>query len=196
MPKIVDHEKQKQIVAEAAIRVIKREGIEQATVRNIAKEANLSVGSLRHYFSTQSELYAFTMNFVSERVKQRIKRMNFDGPPIVVIKNLLKEFIPLNEETRVEMEVWLAFTTKALVDPYLQPLSEKVYEELKFVMSYIIEKLIQNGLTKPHINQDLETDRLYALIDGLAMHIIMHPDKISSDQVDLIIEHHLQTLCK
>ena len=59
MPKIVDHDKQRQRVAEVALRVIQRGGLEKATVRNIAEEAELSVGSLRHYFTSQAELLAF-----------------------------------------------------------------------------------------------------------------------------------------
>ncbi|MGM0975119.1 MAG: TetR/AcrR family transcriptional regulator [Bacillota bacterium] len=64
MPKKVDHEKQKKVLAKAAWRVIKKEGIEGASVRKIAKEAGLSAGSLRHYFSNQSELLAYSMNLV------------------------------------------------------------------------------------------------------------------------------------
>ena len=58
MPKIVDHDKQRQRVAEAPAG--DSEGwTRKATVRNIAEEAELSVGSLRHYFTSQAELLAF-----------------------------------------------------------------------------------------------------------------------------------------
>ncbi|MFT4412820.1 TetR/AcrR family transcriptional regulator [Fredinandcohnia humi] len=196
MPKIVDHDKQKEKLAEATLRIIKRDGMEQATVRNIAKEANMSVGSLRHYFSTQSELYAFTMNLVSERVNNRISQMDFNGPPLEVMTNVLKEVVPLKPETRLEMEVWLAFTARALVDPFLKPLSERVYIELKEGITRIIDGLLLLNLGKPDMNKDLEIERLYALVDGLAMHSILHPDKISAEMVELVIAHHLQTLCK
>ncbi|MEN2447820.1 TetR family transcriptional regulator, partial [Bacillus sp. JR_15] len=59
MPKIVDHEKQKEKIAEAVWNVIHRDGLEQCTVRNVAKEAGLSAGSMRHYFPHQSELFIY-----------------------------------------------------------------------------------------------------------------------------------------
>ena len=68
MPKIVDHDKQRLLVAEAAWRVIRRDGMEQASVRKIAEEAGISPGSMRHYFSTQSELLLYAMTLVSDRV--------------------------------------------------------------------------------------------------------------------------------
>lgn len=74
MPKLVDHDKQRVLVAEAAWRIIRRDGMEQASVRNIAEEAGVSVGSMRHYFSTQSELLRYAMNLVSERVSHRVQK--------------------------------------------------------------------------------------------------------------------------
>ncbi|MBJ8056453.1 TetR family transcriptional regulator, partial [Bacillus cereus] len=79
MPKIVDHHKQKQKVAQAAMRVIKQEGLESASVRKIAVEAGISAGSMRHYFSTQQELFLFSMNLIQERVKERIAKLPLNG---------------------------------------------------------------------------------------------------------------------
>jgi Uncharacterized protein conserved in bacteria len=59
VPKVVDPAERRRELAEAVWRVIRRDGLEQASVRNVAREADLSMGSLRHYFATQSELMAF-----------------------------------------------------------------------------------------------------------------------------------------
>ncbi|WP_433922288.1 TetR/AcrR family transcriptional regulator [Paenibacillus taichungensis] len=98
MPKIVDHDKQRLLVAEAAWRVIRRDGMEQASVRNIALEAGISAGSMRHYFSTQSELLLYAMNLVSERVSNRITQMSFDASPLENMKLLLLELLPSTDE--------------------------------------------------------------------------------------------------
>ncbi|WP_027410014.1 TetR/AcrR family transcriptional regulator [Anoxybacteroides tepidamans] len=196
MPKIVDHEKQRKRIAEATWRVIMRDGLEKATVRHIAKEAGISAGSLRHYFSSQSELLAFSMQLVSERVKERIEAIRFSGPPLDGIKRFLLELLPLTDETRKEMEVWLAFTQKALWDKDLDPLSERMYNELRSAIQRMIETLIQLGITKPDLPVDLETERLYALIDGLAMHGIMQPEQLSPEQIEAIVDYHLRSLCQ
>ncbi|RKJ72007.1 TetR family transcriptional regulator, partial [Butyricicoccus sp. 1XD8-22] len=46
--------------------------LEGASVRSIAKEANLSLGAVRHYFNTQEELLEFAMQLVEEQVRERI----------------------------------------------------------------------------------------------------------------------------
>ncbi|GIN89025.1 TetR/AcrR family transcriptional regulator [Siminovitchia terrae] len=196
MPKIVDHEKQKQRVAEAAWRVIREEGMEQATVRKIAEEAGMSVGSLRYYFSSQSELFAFSMNLVSERVKERIRSISFSGPPRESMKLLLKELLPMDEEKRFEGEVWFAFTAKALSDKSLLSLSQQVYRELRSVMALIINSLVDQGLALPDLNAELETERLYALIDGLAIHGTLEPGQVTPDLMENIVTAHLKSICK
>ena len=47
MPKHVNHDEQKTEIAQAALRVISRMGIESATMRGIATEAGCTTGLLR-----------------------------------------------------------------------------------------------------------------------------------------------------
>ena len=72
MPKVVDHEQRRRELAHAVWRVIRRQGVDQASVRTVALEAGWSPGALRHYFATQSELLAFAMRLVVERIEGRI----------------------------------------------------------------------------------------------------------------------------
>lgn len=114
MPKIIDHHKRKVRIAEATWKVIVDEGIEQASVRKIAKAAGLSTGSLRHYFSSQSELLRFSMEMVSERVIERAKAREYseDISPLEFLTEGVYEVLPVNDERKIEMEVWLLFRRK------------------------------------------------------------------------------------
>lgn len=196
MPKIVDHEERKEKLAEAAWRVIRRDGLERASVRTIAAEAGISAGSMRHYFSTQSELLAFSMKLVSDRVKARIRSTEFTGEPFEDIQLLLYELLPIDEEQSAEMEVWFNFTAKALVDPALQSLSNEVDDELRAAMSQSIDLLVDSGLARPDLNREIESERLYALIDGLAVHAVMQPGRVTSDVLKSVVLHHLEALCQ
>ncbi len=72
MPRVVDPVARRNDLAEAVWRVIRREGLEGASVRAVAREAGLSMGSLRHYFGTQSELLIFAMRMVMDRIERRV----------------------------------------------------------------------------------------------------------------------------
>ncbi|MBE7684215.1 MULTISPECIES: TetR/AcrR family transcriptional regulator [Paenibacillus] len=196
MPKIVDHDKQRLLVAEAAWRIIRRDGMEQASVRNIAEEAGISAGSMRHYFSTQSELLLYAMNLVTERVSNRIKQMSFNGSPMENMKHLLLEFMPNTDEKMAEMEVWFAFTAKSKTDPALKALADKVYDEIRQAVATVIMHLVKLNLSRPDLNEELEIERLYALVDGLSIHAVLRPDQMTSEIMENALSLHLAALCR
>ncbi|GAS85756.1 TetR family transcriptional regulator [Paenibacillus amylolyticus] len=196
MPKIVDHDKQRVLVAEAAWRIIRRDGMEQASVRNIAEEAGISVGSMRHYFSTQSELLLYAMNLVSERVSHRVQQMSFTGSPMDNMKCLLFEFLPNTEEKLAEMEVWYAFTARSKTDSTLKELADTVYDELRQAVGSVITYLIKLDLSRPDLDKELEIERLYALVDGLGIHTVLRPDQMNAKLMDDILTLHLASLCR
>ncbi|MDN8587642.1 TetR family transcriptional regulator [Chryseobacterium mucoviscidosis] len=195
MPKIVDHEKQRIIVADAAIRVIRDNGLDHATVRNIAKEAGLSVGSMRHYFATQAELFAFCMNLFAERVQQRVEALQMTDSVLQNMKHLLFSFLPLDEERKIEMEVWFSFSAKVLVYPELQKLSDQMHQGMYRSAQLVIQELQKQGMTCTGMDTEIETEKLYALIDGLAIHMLMQPERLTVKKVENVIEQHLSMLC-
>lgn len=201
MPKIVDHKKQREKVAQAVWRVVLKHGIEKASVRNIAKEANLPVSTMRHYFSNQSELLLFTMEYILSRIEHRFLKFanQLDKDRISAFeaaKQLIKFFIHIfNQEEQSEMKVWLSFTAKALHDEKMKKLSRQMYMELYEIMEAVFEILKEGKILKSGLDTELEVQRLYALTDGLALHCVMRPDFMTKEKVDAIITRHLASLC-
>jgi DNA-binding transcriptional regulator YbjK len=162
VPKVVDHEARREELAGALWRVIERDGIEAASLRRVAREAGWSVGALRHYFATQSQLLAFAMELVVRRVADRVAAL--DDP-----RAILHQVLPLDAERRAEMHVWLAFTSQALADPALRELRDEAHDRLRELC-----RAVAAALGAPHPDRDGE--RLHALIDGLALHAVLAPD--------------------
>ncbi|GGO09305.1 TetR/AcrR family transcriptional regulator [Saccharibacillus kuerlensis] len=196
MPKIVDHEQQKIKVAEAAWRIIRRSGIENASVRNVAQETGISPGSMRHYFSTQAELFSFSMNLVSERVNKRIFALSFERPVPEVARDVLRELVPLNEETRSEMEVWLAFTSKSMSEPSLRDHADRVYKEMKETMTRIVQALVDYGFASQSLDVEGEALRMQMFVDGVALHGLLYPDRMPPSSMEQMLDHYLDSLCK
>ena len=72
MPKIVDHEKQRETFARAAMRLMALDGLEGVTMRAVASEAGLSYGSLFHYFSSKEELLMHAVECSTSSQTQRV----------------------------------------------------------------------------------------------------------------------------
>ncbi|OJH16816.1 TetR/AcrR family transcriptional regulator [Heyndrickxia sp. FSL K6-6286] len=193
MPKIVDHEQRRTQIAEATWRVILDNGMEGATVRNIAKEAGLSLGALRHYFSTQNELLIYAMNLVKERVTERINKLVMsDLPPKEKVVSILMEIVPVNTETIAEMEVWLAFTfhSKNKVDIF-DHVNDRIFQGIQKLMAL----LEMNQLLKKNVNKDIEAERLYAIVDGLAFHAMQEPQRVTKEWIHNVFTYHLDSIC-
>lgn len=193
MPKIVDHEERKKRIAEAMWRVILDKGMEGATVRNIAEEAGLSLGALRYYFQNQDDLLVYAMELVIERANARIEVvMQRNLPPKERVIAVLLECVPINTESRAEMAVWFAF--KAHVKHRTSTLNipdDGILEGMQKLIHYLHT---MNSL-KTDLNLDLEVERLYALIDGIAMHALLDPERLNSDRVIKTIHYHMDSIC-
>lgn len=199
MPRVVDRAERRRELGEATWRVIRRDGLERASVRTVAREAGVSVGSLRHYFETQSELLAFSMRLVAERVTERVVErvgaLELAGDPRHRILAVIGELLPLDDERRAEGEVWLAFTGRALVDPDLRVLNEEVYGGLHNVFGLLVDVLIRRGPAVSGLDAQVEAERLYALVDGLAVHAVTQPSQMPPERLSKVVAHHLDSLC-
>jgi AcrR family transcriptional regulator len=168
MPKAVDHAARREELAAALWRVVMRDGIEAASIRRVATEAGWSSGSLRHYFDTQSDLLAFAMELVMRRARRRIEALADDPDPRAWAEKVLHEVLPLDDERRAEMHVWLAFTTRAAVDRRLAALRDEAHAALRGLCRQLGEAL---GSPDP----DVDGERLHAFVDGLALHAVLTP---------------------
>ncbi|HET9289599.1 MAG TPA: TetR family transcriptional regulator C-terminal domain-containing protein, partial [Actinomycetes bacterium] len=183
MPKLVDPEQRRAAIAEAVWTVIRRDGLQRASVRNVAREAGLSMGSLRHYFSTQSELLCFAMQLVGDRARARVRTLRPAADPRQGAEQLLAELVPLDDERRAESEVWLAFTDRALVDPDQRAIHQRIHDQLYGACVTAVTLLADAGLTPADLDVPLEATRLQALVDGLALHAVMRPEKVPPSRI-------------
>jgi AcrR family transcriptional regulator len=194
MPKLVDHEQRRAQLAEAVWTVIRRDGLEHASVRNVAREAGLSMGSLRHDFATQSELLCFAMQLVGDRARDRVRALEPAGDARQLAEQLLHQLVPLDDERRAESEVWLAFTGRALVDPQQRAIHQQIHDQLNGACTTAITLLVDAGLAADGLDVALEASRLHALLDGLALHAVMRPEQVPPWRATAVIARHLDTL--
>jgi AcrR family transcriptional regulator len=194
VPKLVDHEERRRELGDAVWRVIRSRGVDGASIRTVAREAGWSPGALRHYFSTQSELLTFAMQMVVERIEARVSALEPPADPRRAVEQRLHELLPLDKERRAENEVWLAFAGRALVDPQLRARHVEVDEELRRACLGALEQLGSGGRLRQGLDLALEAERLHGLLDGLALHTAMRPDRMSPELIRSVLARHLDSL--
>ncbi|KJS54212.1 TetR family transcriptional regulator [Streptomyces rubellomurinus subsp. indigoferus] len=201
MPKIVDPAERRQAVADAVLRVAAREGLEHASLRNVAEEAGLAIGSVRHYFAGSSELMLFAMGELARRIDDRIRthaRALLDPAAgtdrHARTRELLAEVLPLDAERREESALWLSFVTAARTRPELRARSAEMQAGLDELVRHVLTEARHAGGVAPGLDLAVETRRLSALLDGLTLQAVQHPDLVGPDDLRAALAAHLDGL--
>ncbi|MDP9864534.1 MULTISPECIES: TetR/AcrR family transcriptional regulator [Streptosporangium] len=204
MPKIVDPQERRRAVVEAVFRVVERDGLEQASLRNVAAEAGLAIGSVRHYFTAHSELMVFAMRAMSERVTGRLvahadRLLDADAPLTPHERRetairMLAEVLPLDGERRREAVVWLAFVAAARTRPELRPHTDELYNGLLALTTRVLEGARRAGRLRSDADIALEARGLCALLDGMSLQAVLHPGSLDPETMLMVLRRHLAAL--
>ena len=172
MPRTIDRDARKVRLAQAVWQVILDRGISAVSVRTVAEQAGVVVGSLRHLFPTRAELLQFSAELMVQRATDRVLAVREGSDPADYALEVLKNFLPLAADSRAELEVNIALIAESPALPQLVPIRNRAYEELGNACLRLTEKVAG----RPGDPELVERARhLHALLDGLALHLLMEP---------------------
>ncbi len=201
MPKIVDAEARRHEVVQAVFRIIASDGLERASLREVADEAELAVGSVRHYFASSDELLVFSFGAVIDRIAGRLETAlaSVEGAAPEspeqhnAVLNLLGQFLPLDEELAVDACVWMAFRHAARIKPVLAAEAERSHRTVAAVVGRLI-MILNPGEADAQQNLVTEAERLLATMDGLCMHALLQPEWMTAEMCSDVLTAHLRSL--
>ena len=185
---------------EAVLRIIAVDGLERASLREVADEAGLAVGSVRHYFDGSEELLSYTFAVVVDRILARLQ----DGLPAVrstapgsgeqreAVLTLLGAILPLDGQRAVEACAWLAFRNAARIRPFLAAEADRSYREVAAVVGQVVMELLPDD--EPQERLVVEAERLLATLDGLCMHALLQPEWLTAGMCRDVLDGHLDGL--
>lgn len=220
MPKFVDAALRRQEVVEAVFRIVAADGLERASLREVADEAELAVGSVRHYFASSDELLAHSFGVVVDRIVRRLaaadERLAESQPGTPEhhegVLTLLGEFLPLDEERAVDACVWMAFKAAARTKPFLAPEADRSHRAVAAIVGRLVMELSAgagtsgagataagNDAAGPDAAAEqqrlvTEAERLLATLDGLTLHALLQPEWMTAQMCSDVLESHLNGL--
>lgn len=198
MPKIVDAEVRRGEVVDAVFRIIAVDGLERASLREVADEAGLAVGSVRHYFASSEELLTYSFATVVDRILLRLSDALAALEQLApgtsehheAVLTLLGELLPLDEQRAVDACVWMAFKNAARIRPFLAAEADRSHRGVAAVVGRLVTELVPEGGNGQH-SLVVEAERLLAAIDGLCMHALLQPEWMTAQMCRDVLEQHL-----
>ncbi|GAA5184599.1 TetR/AcrR family transcriptional regulator [Rugosimonospora acidiphila] len=196
MPKRVDHQARREQITEAVFRLIAAHGMEAISLRDVAAEAGVSMGLVQHYFRSKDEMLHFAMDSLGQRVARRfaarIARLPAPRTVRTVLRTAMFEVIPMDEESRADACVSMAFFARALVEPGFAAVLREAYPSMLGAVSEQLRRAIGGGELPPETDPEQEAINLYALTQGLLGPLLIgHYDPAAAAAA---IDHHLDRL--
>ncbi|NUP61403.1 MAG: TetR family transcriptional regulator [Nonomuraea sp.] len=183
MPKIVDHDERRAEVLSAARRVIVRDGIDAATTRAIAKEAGYSNGVLAHYFADKDEILLSALRQSHQRIRTRLTRKVEGVTGLAALRELLLDNLPLDAERTQESRLEVSFWSRSLASERLAEVQRAEAAELRAAVRELLGQARAAGELRTDDNLDDLAEHLLALVDGLSLHLLLYPGRLT--RVDL-----------
>ena len=176
MPRQVDHDARRRLIAEALWRVASRQGLDAVSLRHVAAEAGVSMGMVQHYFTTKEDMLRFALETIGERVAQRIGQrvaaLSDRSDPHGLVRTVLLEMLPLDEPRRLEAHVGFAFMARAAVQPGIAEHLREQYGQLRDFVAGQVRVAQLTGQTAAELDPDHEAVVLLSLLEGLAAHTL------------------------
>jgi AcrR family transcriptional regulator len=181
-------------VAQAAWRVIVREGLDRASMRAIAQELGCSTGVVTHYFRDKAELTLFALEQVFENVVADMQACAEQWDGIERLVQMMFVALPLEVADRSDWQVWMAFLGYSIGRDRLVQEHRKRYELLRQIIGQELMDLQAAKLIRTDLDLTLEANALIALVDGIGTGVVICPEQFSAAQQQSLVRRHLKTL--
>jgi AcrR family transcriptional regulator len=166
VPKIVDHDERRLELVDATWRIIARDGLEGATMREIALEAGFANGALKPYFPTKDTLLEFAFSHVFNRTNRRIARVTEGKAGLPALRAFCMEVLPLDEERINEARIVIPFWQKAINDPQKAAVHQQSMDEWLATLGRYLAEARDSGDVRTAVDDATLASQLLNMLLG------------------------------
>lgn len=168
MPKVVDHAARREEIVDALLRVAERDGLDGVSLRAVAREGGWSTGVLAHYFPAKDDLLAFALARAGSRPVTRGREAAARArTPLLGLRALLREALPVGDDRRREARLWFGLTAGGAGAPGVADATRDRYSAWTDALAGALRAA---GLAPDDARQGAV--ELLATADGLALRIL------------------------
>jgi AcrR family transcriptional regulator len=147
-------------ILEAAVRLIARDGLDEARMARIAMAAGVSPSLLHYHFATRDALLAEALEHSYETAgDERIAATEAAPTPEIRLQRMIDQCLPNPGKLRDDWILWVELWLHAARRPELRQTSAQLYARMHDWFAETIGELGAHDVART-------TDRLLALIDG------------------------------
>ena len=162
-------------IAQAAIRVIVNSGLDAVSVRTVAAEANVAVGSVQYHMGTRDELLAKALMYSTYRQHERVNAYRLGGSVRDRLAASLMELLPTGGVQREDAVMWVTFNAAASTRDWLAPVMSRELDLFQERVAVALRAARESGELVSGIDDDSGARLISALVNGLALDYLNAP---------------------
>lgn len=173
MPKIVDHAKRRDEIAQVACQVVANHGFEKATVARIARAAGYTTGMVAHYYESKQQIILAALRLMLLRIEQRLTRARDTDEANLL--EALSEALPIDAQRFTECAFWMAFWGQVSADRKLKRLNVWVHREYMRLFARCFSEYWTQWSIWPQAVRDQVLRSLVTFVNGLTASAVTSP---------------------
>ncbi len=193
MPKIVDHDARRRHIAEAVHRIIHDKGMQNVSLREVAAEAEMSMGAVQYYVTTKNQMLLLALEHIGIWIGNRVAAVAArQSTPLDLLRDTVLELLPLDDERSYLNRVGLAFQASSVVD---DDQAAAMRLGVPLLLSLFAEKIRAAqaaGQLAAHLDADKEASILYAFAQGIVNATLV--GHYTPEEVAALLDYHLARL--
>ena len=178
-------------VLTAIVSIAAERGLDHVSIREVAAEAGVSIGTVQYYCRSKDELLVLGFRHIMDRINARVAGKRRSGQVAPVLRSALSEFLPLDRTRGREARAYLAFAAQAAFSPTLAAVQREVLSDLRKRCADTFRLAQERGQAKTDYVAADAAASTAALVDGLILHLLTDPKGLSKNAALRILDNHL-----
>jgi transcriptional repressor BetI len=186
----------REALVEATLRSLKEFGHDGASIRRIAKAADVSIGLINHHFQSKSELIAAAYETLATSLQQSMRAKAEDAglPPRERLSGFFRaSFAPEILDPEI-FSVWLVFWSMVMHSAEMQVVHDRTYRRYRAILESALTALAASGAAPPFAPRRAAI-ALSALLDGLWVELSLSASTFTAPEAIAICEDWVHALC-
>lgn len=165
MPRVVDHDERRLLIARVVDDLVYEQGIQAVTIREVASRVGYSTTVVSHYFSSKLEMLVFTHQVARHKAEALIERAIEEDRPLL---ETLEHLLPLTEERWRDWHTWFAFWGMAPAEPDVSREWHEGTSNAHHLFLSLIERAKAAGQFPATIDSSAAATRIQIFVNGIA----------------------------
>ncbi|MGO1538077.1 MAG: TetR/AcrR family transcriptional regulator [Leucobacter sp.] len=171
-------------ILSGSIRIIARDGVASAKLKDIARESGVSLGLIQHYFDTKEELVNSTFEVMMHAIVMANEVDDLDQePPLVTLLARVRLHVFGNISFDERWHFWAELWSSAGRSPAIREVSTRVYALWAEPVTDALMRLADARIISPDLDIRQMTDAVLALLDGFSVRTIIEPGTLAPEEL-------------